>query len=143
MLDELYYILNEPTMKHICLILVFILCGILLYAQGYKKRTPEEKARKYTDELKAVIELDSISEQKIFHVNLNVSKQFDSLYANKPEQNEMRKAYAIIFKTRDAAYKEIMTKQQFLIYDDWQREQREKKQKEKQEKNERIEKSKL
>lgn len=115
------------------LIFSILLIGLnqFIFAQGYKKKTPEEKARKYTDELMAVIPLEKDAEEKIFQINVRVSKQFDSLYANKPEQNEMKKAYAVIFKARDAAYKEVLTKQQFLMYDDWQRELREKRQKEK------------
>ena len=101
------------------------------FAQGYKKKTPEEKARKYTDELMAVISLDKEAEEKIFQINIKVSKQFDSLFANKPGENEIKKAYAVIFKGRDAAYKDVMTKQQFLMYDDWQRELREKRKQEK------------
>jgi|688.fasta_scaffold831330_2 hypothetical protein len=114
-------------MKKLNLLLsLFLLTTTMLLAQNYKRKTPEEKAKKYTDELLAQIPLEKEQEEKVFKVNIIVSKQFDSLYAAKPEQNEMRKAYAFIFKQRDAEFKKIMTKEQFLRYDDWQRELREK-----------------
>ena len=109
-------------MKKLNLLLsLFLLTTTMLLAQNYKRKTPEEKAKKYTDELLAQIPLDKDQEEKIFQVNVLVSKQFDSLYTVKPEQNELRKAYAFIFKSRDAEFKKIMTKEQFLRYDDWQR----------------------
>jgi hypothetical protein len=46
----------------------------------------------------------------------------------------MRKAYGVIFKSRDAEFKKVLTKEQFLRYDDWQREKREQRLKEKAEK---------
>ena len=114
-------------MKKLNLLLsLFLLTTTMLLAQNYKRKTPEEKAKKYTDELLAQIPLEKEQEEKVFQVNVLVSKQFDSLYTVKPEQNELRKAYAFIFKSRDAEFKKIMTKEQFLRYDDWQRELREK-----------------
>ena len=121
-------------MRTTMLALLFILSILASNAQGFKKKTPEEKARKYTDELIAVIPLEKSVEEKIYLINIKVSKQFDSLYASKPEQDQLRKAYALIFKGRDGAYKEVMSKQQYLMYDDWQRELREKRQLEKAEK---------
>jgi ABC-type transporter MlaC component len=122
-------------MKKVLTMLFFLVISCAIHAQSYKRKTPEEKARKYTDELIAVIPVDKDQEEKIFEINVIVSKQFDSLYANKPENsNDMRKAYAVIFKTRDAAFKKVLTKEQFLRYDDWQRELREERMKKKAEK---------
>ena len=118
-------------MRKLILLWVYVSVSSMGLAQGYTKKTPEEKARKYTDEFLSVIPLDKETEEKVFQINVTVSKQFDSLYANKPDPNEMKKAYAIIFKGRDAAFKSVLTKQQFLMYDDWQRELREKRQREK------------
>lgn len=119
------------TMRKLILIGLCVGISIIGLGQGYKKKSPEEKARKYTDEFLAVIPLDKATEEKVFQINVTVSKQFDSLYANKPDPNEIKKAYAIIFKGRDSAFKSVLTKQQYLMYDDWQRELREKRQREK------------
>ncbi len=121
-------------MKKVHLLLLFFVYALSSHAQTFVKKTPEEKARKYTDELIAQIPLEKEQEEKIFLINVNVSKQFDSLYAAKADKDEMRKAYAVIFKSRDAEFKKVLTKEQFLRYDDWQREKREQRLKEKAEK---------
>jgi protein CpxP len=121
-------------MKKASLLLLIFVYALSTQAQNYVKKTPEEKARKYTDELIAQISLEKEQEEKIFLINVNVSKQFDSLYAAKADKDEMRKAYGVIFKSRDAEFKKVLTKEQFLRYDDWQREKREQRLKEKAEK---------
>jgi hypothetical protein len=49
----------------------------MLLAQNYKRKTPEEKAKKYTDELLAQIPLEKDQAEKVFQINILVSKQFD------------------------------------------------------------------
>ena len=119
-------------MKTILISFLLFVAG-LCTAQSFQRKTPEQKARKYTDELKALTPLDSVSEEKIFQINVQVSRQIDSLYAAKPDKNDMRKAFAILFSSRDTAFRRIMNTEQFLRYDDWQRELREKRLREKQE----------
>lgn len=116
------------------LLSVFLFSSFFLQAQSYQRKSPEEKARKYTDELKAVVPVDSLTEEKIFHINVRVSRQIDSLYAGKPDKDELRKAYAYIFSARDSAFRQVLSATAFLRYDDWQRELREKRWKEKMEK---------
>jgi len=112
--------------------------SVMLCAQEYKRKTPEEKAKKYTSEMAAEITLEKKQEEQIFLINLDVSKHFDSLYASKPEKDLLRKVTIDILKNRDVEFRKVLNSEQFLRFDDIQREKREKKQKEKLEK-ERLE----
>ena len=118
-------------MKLISLLLIVLHLSLLSYSQQYKRKTPEEKARKYTTEMATEIELSKEQEEKVYLINLNVSKQFDSLYASKPEQDVLRKNTIEILKRRDAEFRNILSNEQYLRFDDIQREKREKKLKEK------------
>ena len=130
-------------MKDTTLLFSFLLICVSanLFAQNYKKRSPEKKASYYTDEIVKELNLDSSTSKKIYEINLDVSKQFDSLYATKPEKDEARKGAIFIYKKRDAAFRNVFTKTQFLMYDDIQREKREKRklEKEQKEKSEKAE----
>ncbi|MBL7766700.1 MAG: hypothetical protein JNJ58_11430 [Chitinophagaceae bacterium] len=118
-------------MKKSMIFSLLLFCGITAFTQTYKRKTPEEKARKYTDELTAVISLDTLQLDSIFLINVQVSKQFDSMYASKPDPALQKKATIAILKHRDTLYRNVMRPEQFLRYDDWQREKREQKWKEK------------
>ncbi len=87
-----------------------------IHAQTYQRRSAEEKARFYTNEMATSISLDSLQVSQVYDINLQVSKRFDSLYAGKPEKED-----------RDAAYRKILSPLQFLKFDDIQREKRERK----------------
>ena len=125
-------------MKKISVLLIVLQLSFVLDAQDYKRKTPEEKARKYTSEMAAEITLEKTQEEQIFLINLDVSKRFDSLYASKPEKDILRKITIDILKNRDAEFRKVLSPEQFLRFDDIQREKREKKLKEKLEK-ERLE----
>lgn len=103
-------------------------------AQTYKKRTPEQKAQYYTDQMKKDIDIDSAQASMIYQVNIVVSKRFDSLYAEDLEEQARKRAMVPIFKYRDSEYKKILNAKQYLIWDDLEREKREKKKKEREEK---------
>lgn len=118
-------------MKLISLLLIVLHLSLLSYSQQYKRKTPEEKARKYTTEMTSEIALSKEQEEKVYLINLDVSKQFDSLYASKPEQDILRKHTIEILKKRDAEFRNVLTNEQYLRFDDIQREKREKKLKEK------------
>jgi len=125
-------------MKKISVLLIMLHLSVMLCAQEYKRKTPEEKAKKYTSEMAAEITLEKKQEEQIFLINLDVSKHFDSLYASKPEKDLLRKVTIDILKNRDVEFRKVLNSEQFLRFDDIQREKREKKQKEKLEK-ERLE----
>jgi hypothetical protein len=121
-------------MKIISLLLIILHLSVLSFSQTYKRKTPEEKARKYTLEMAEEIKLEKEQEEKIYLINLEVSKRFDSLYASKPEKDLLRKESREIFKQRDLEFRKVLNTEQFLRFDDIQREKYEKKQKEKLEK---------
>ncbi|MBK7764181.1 MAG: hypothetical protein IPI46_12695 [Bacteroidetes bacterium] len=120
-------------MKKISLIQVLMFCAMLVSAQTYKRKTPEEKALRYTNEMTNDVQLDSAQAAKIYLINLEVSKQFDSMYASKPEKDLQKKCTIDFLRKRDVEYRKVLTTTQFLKYDDIQRERREQKWKAKQE----------
>lgn len=129
-------------MKKTSLLLVILHLSVMVFSQEYKRKTPEEKAKKYTAEMAAEIHLENEQEAQIYLINVSVSTRFDSLYASKPEKDLLKKVTIELFRNRDAEFRKILTTEQFLRFDDIQREKREKKLKEKQEK-ELLEKAKI
>jgi hypothetical protein len=128
-------------MKKISLLLIVSFSVYSAFNQSYKKRTPEEKATYYTKQMVDDLKLDSSTTKKVYEINLVVSQQLDSAFAAHTEKEAMKKVYYTVFKKRDEEYRKVLTKRQFLEYDDLQRERREAKQKEKLEK-EKLENSK-
>lgn len=122
-------------MKKYNLLLFLFISTNSLFSQKYKKRTAEEKAKYYTDEMAKELSLDSITSSKVYEVNLIVSKRFDTLYAGSPDKDEVRIKAIQIYKQRDSSLKVILSKKEFLMFDDIQREKREKKKKEKEAKD--------
>ena len=121
-------------MKYTITMAALWLCMQQSVAQPYKKRTPAEKARFYTNEMVTELKLDSLTAAKVYEVNLQVSQQFDSLYAGSPDAADARAGAIAIYKRRDAALRTVLTTQQFLQFDDLQREKREKRRAEKEQK---------
>jgi len=124
-------------MKKISLLLIISFAVCTSFSQSYKKRTPEEKATYYTKQMVDDLKLDSSTTQKVYQINLIVSQQLDSAFAAHTEKEAMKRVYYTVFKKRDEEYRKVLTKRQFLEYDDLQRERREAKQ------NEKLEKEKL
>lgn len=114
-------------MKQTTFGLLLCMLPAVLFAQTYQRKTPEEKARKYTLEMMSEIPLEKEQEPAIYAINLKVSLQFDSLYASHPDKDVMRSAMITIFRNRDAALRTVMSPQQFLRFDDLQQEKRRKK----------------
>lgn len=121
-------------MKKVIGLLGGLVCVYMTFGQGYKKRSPEERARYYTDEMVRDIKLDVIQEEKIYLINLVVSNQFDSLYDAQKDKELSKQGAIQIYKKRDQQYRKVLTNEQFLRYDDIQRAKREKRQQEKLEK---------
>jgi hypothetical protein len=119
-------------MKKVILGLCLFIYGqspFLLRAQT--KRNLNEKARYYTRIMMKTLALPDSLDGAIYAVNYRVSIQIDSLYAAPLENGPRKQAMRRVFQERDSLYRGILTKQQYLQYDDWQREQWEKKQAEK------------
>jgi hypothetical protein len=127
-------------MKKISLLLIVSFSVYSAFNQSYKKRTPEEKATYYTKQMVDDLKLDSSTTKKVYEINLVVSQQLDSAFAAHTEKEAMKKVYYTVFKKRDEEYRKVLTKRQFLEYDDLQRERREAKQKEKLENSKKEEK---
>lgn len=119
-------------MKKVILGLCLFIYGqspFLLRAQA--KRNVNEKARYYTRIMMKALALPDSLDGAIYAINFNVSVQIDSLYAAALENGPRKQAMRRVFQERDSLYRGILTKQQYLQYDDWQREQWEKRQAEK------------
>ncbi len=114
-------------MKYKNLLAALIFFPFVVFSQKYKKRSAEEKARYYTDEMVKELSLDSLTSFKVYEVNLFTSKKFDSLYSATEDSEEKRKGAFLIYKKRDSMFREVLSKKEYLMYDDIQREKREKK----------------
>ena len=115
---------------YIILIVIVFLCNLSFAQQNYNKRSNEEKARYYTQEMKDSLALTEAQEPLVFEINLQVSKSIDSLYKNINDPVERKKMFREIFKTRDEALKNVLELKQFLRYQDIEMEKWEKKKRE-------------
>ena len=110
--------------KWVALVMLCILQRCVC-AQEFKRKSPEEKAKKYTSEMVAVCQLEKAEEEKVFLLNVEVSKKFDSLYSDKADKEKLKIGMIKIFRWRDAELRKILSNEQFLRFDDFQREKRE------------------
>ena len=76
-------------MKKTSLLLVILHLSVMVFSQEYKRRTPEEKAKKYTAEMAAEIHLEKEQEAQIYiifqylnHVILFCTKIIFTIYMN-------------------------------------------------------------
>lgn len=119
--------------KRIYPILALLIClsiSHLCFAQKatYKKRTAEEKARYYTNQMTDSLDLNSEQEEKVYSIHLIVSQAFDSLYAHPiSDPNERKIRIRKIFETRDEDLRKVLTTKQFLRFKDIELEKYERK----------------
>ncbi len=116
--------------KNTLLLFIILFCNFSFAQQKFKKKSNEEKARFYTQEMKDSLSLSEVQEPMVFDINLQVSKSIDSLYKNINDPAERKKAFREIFQTRDAAFKNVLELKQFLRYQDIEMEKWEKKKRE-------------
>ena len=108
--------------------LVFFYSVSVLAQTSYKKRTPEEKARYYTDQIMDNLKVSDSLDEALYQINLAVSKKFDSVYAQKELDPPLRKkAFRNIYQFRDSCLKATLTTKHFLMFQDIERERYEKK----------------
>lgn len=105
-------------MKYIFITIAIVLCTPYVWAQTYTKRTPTEKAQYYTDEMVKDLQLDSSMASKVFEINLLVSLQFDFCMPPSPDKDQACQGAISIYKKRDASLRQVLSTQQFLMFDD-------------------------
>jgi hypothetical protein len=110
---------------------LLLLCTLNAKVYAWQKRSPEQKATYYTKQLQQDVGLDSLQYQLTYGINLRVSQQLDSLYGLNMEEEIRKKSMIPIFRSRDSSFRQVLTKRQFLMYDDVQRERWQKKKLEK------------
>jgi hypothetical protein len=119
---------------HPLVLLAMLLClAHELKSQAWKDRSPEDKAQFFTRQMVNDLSLDDSLVMKVYAINLEVSKMFDSLYANR-DKNDTRKGAAIIYTYRNEAFKKVLSTKEYLKFEDMERERREKRKKEQEEK---------
>lgn len=132
------FLCENIYMKRISIVLL-IQVAVAMYgshtvqAQSWKNRSAEDKARYYTKQMAEDLSLDDSVIIKVYQINLEVSKKFDSLYAKK-NNPESRKGAALIYQFRNEAYRDVLSTKQYLKFEDMERERREKRKKEQEEK---------
>jgi hypothetical protein len=96
--------------------ILFFLCflSIQSFAQGYKKRTVEEKAAYFTKEIVDYIpSLTDSQQSQLLLINIQVTKSFDSIKSLKLEEVDYKKAARAIFVTKGEFLKNLFTPQQY------------------------------
>ena len=115
-------------MKTIMMSLVLLIAlFISATSQSFRKSSIEERARYFTYKMTEDLLLDYETETRIYKVNYEVSRRFDSLYQSGGDKLEIRKGAAQIYQYRNESFRQILSNVQYLKFDDLEREKREKK----------------
>jgi len=99
------------------------------YKHKYKKRTAEEKARYFTKQMIDSLSLTADQENRCYEINLEVTKRFNTLYADTSLSKTDRKPYyRSIYQYRDSSLRKALDRKQFLRFLDIEMERRNRKQ---------------
>ena len=120
-------------------LLVLILFSLTINSFGQKK-SPEEKAKKKTEEMTQDLKLSPDQQKKIYEVNLNAYKSIASYEAKKPSKKLKKKQKDIVQDLRDKEYKKILTPAQLKTLQELKKKEKEEEKKQEAELNKNLKK---
>lgn len=124
-------------MKYFIILLVFLSFGISSFAE---KKSPEEKAKKKTEEMTQDLKLTPDQQKKIYEVNLNAYKSIATYEAKKPSKKLKKKQKDIVQDLRDKEYKKILTPTQMKTLQDLKKKEKQEEKKQEEELNKNLKK---
>lgn len=124
-------------MKHIIILFVFLSLSVSSFAE---KKSPEEKAKKKTEEMTQELKLSPDQQKKIYEVNLNAYKSIASYEVKKPSKKLKKKQKDIVQDLRDKEYKKILTPAQLKTLQELKKKEKEEEKKQEAELNKNLKK---
>ncbi len=116
-------------MKTLILALALVVGGTAMAQQHEKKeRKPaEERATSSAQRMKTKLSLDDAQTTKIHDINLGIAQKNDAIRDNTSLTREQKMAQLKETQnSRNAQYKEVLTSDQYVKYEAWEKEKREK-----------------
>jgi len=107
-------------MKKLASILVAILISTVAFGQDREQRSPEERAKNYTDRLTEQLDLTAEQQKKFYEMSLEENKASREMRA---ERNNNREAMQKRMKERQQKLEAILTPEQLSKYKALRREQ--------------------
>ena len=113
------------------LVLTIIFTSAVSLAQdrgGRENFSPEESAKRQTEQIKEAVGLKADQEKKVYEINLESSKKMSELRSQMQGGGGgfegMREAFGKIREEQDKKMKEVLTEEQWVKYEKWQEERR-------------------
>ncbi len=116
-------------MKRIGFLLFALLFGTMVsMGQNWQNATPEEMAKRQTDQIKEKCGLDKAQEKKVYDLNLETSKKMakmrDEMISAGGPNEEMRAKMGKIRDEQNAEMKKILNADQYKKYEQYLEERR-------------------
>jgi biopolymer transport protein ExbD len=116
-------------MKKIGFLMVAILLGTMAsIAQNWQNSTPEEMAKRQTDQIKEKCALNNDQEKKVYDLNLETSKKMakmrEEMQGGGGPSDEMREKMTKIREEQNKEMKKILTADQYVKYEKYLEERR-------------------
>jgi Na+-transporting methylmalonyl-CoA/oxaloacetate decarboxylase gamma subunit len=116
-------------MKKIGFLMIALLLGtIVSMGQNWQSATPEEMAKRQTDQIKEKCGLDKNQEQKVYALSLESGKKMakmrEEMQASGGPSDEMREKMMKIRDDQNKEMKKILTADQYVKYEKYLEERR-------------------
>jgi periplasmic protein CpxP/Spy len=116
-------------MKKIGFLMIAMLLGtIVSMGQNWQSATPEEMAKRQTDQIKEKCALDKTQEKKVYDLSLETGKKMakirEEMQGNGGPSDEMRAKMTKIRDEQNAEMKKILTADQYVKYEKYLEERR-------------------
>jgi len=115
-------------MKKIGFLLIAMLFGTIVgYSQNWQNSTPEEMAKRQTDQIKEKCGLDKDQEKKVYDLNLKSSKEMAKMREQMQgggDRDAMREKMTKMRDDQNKEMKKILTAEQYVKYEKYLEERR-------------------
>lgn len=114
-------------MKKIGFLLIALIMGTMVgTAQNWQNATPEEMAKRQTDQIKEKCGLDKAQEKKVYDLNLEASKKMAKMREQMQggDRDSMRDKMTKMRDEQNKEMKKILTAEQYVKYEKYLEERR-------------------
>jgi periplasmic protein CpxP/Spy len=116
-------------MKKIGFLMIALLLGVMVsFSQNWQSATPEEMAKRQTEQIKEKCGLDKAQEKKVYDLSLESSKQMAKLRSEMQggggPNDAMREKMTKMREEQNKEMKKILTADQYVKYEKYLEERR-------------------
>jgi periplasmic protein CpxP/Spy len=107
-----HHVKKHETMKSIKILIASLLLSTSLMAQ----KSPEERAAMQTEKMTTELSLTPDQKEKILQINLGIVQKNDGVRNSEMSEEEKKKSLKMNNDARETMFKEVLTPEQFTIY---------------------------